>query len=911
VWLAVWLLASGAAPAAGLFVEAGDVLTANYMGNKVVRISPQTGAQVSLGQFAAPTDLVLTTNGVIYISELPGTIKRLTLSDGNITVVNPATTLTAARGLALGPSGDLFVTGDGDRVLRVNPATGAETLITQGGNLLMPAGIELLDVTNLVVASFQNSTIVKVSLLDNSQTILASGGTYIDRPWGIAVFGTKVYTGHYDSKFINQISALDGSVSHVASVGGFPYGIGVDSNGDIIIGAAAPNVGQQDMLVRLSPQGTALGSFDIGLRQQITGIQVSPIRFGEPPPVNGPPVLTPIGNRSVNEGTLLSFHATATDTNQPPQTFVFSLGPGAPAGASITAAGDFTWTPTEGFGPGSFPITVQVTDNGVPPLSDSETLSVTVAEVNLPPAITPVPEKLVVVGQQLKFQLSRTDPDIPAQDCAFSFADTPPSGATISTLGLFTWTPPLSHPAGTNVVKVRVTDNGIPSLSATQAFNVVVSRGLLIEVGDILLANNRGNSVFKINPQTGVQYPLGTFTAPTELALGTNGILYVSQVNGTVKRLDLTNSKITVVNTNTLLRSMWGLAVGPSGDLFATLETANSVVKINPVTGQETVLSQGNLLLGPYGIEVLDATHLLVASLYNNCLVSVSMVDGAQTLLVQEQGLGFPWGLAVSGNDIYVAANGTQEVQKFSGGVVSAVYFSELSSPIGLGIGVDGNLVCSAGGFGVNEILRLSPQGTLLGSFTGGLVGECTGIEIATERHVPPVPTNAPPVAAAPMLTRYAWGGTKLPVAEFTGTDADGDTVVLSALGPASAGGTVTLDGDWVFYSPPAGPAAGDSFTFTVSDGRGGQATGTARVQLKADNAQLPNLRTEPLGNGSVRLWFDGIPGRSYAVEYAEDLVNPVWVRLTTLTADLNGIFVFVDTPPGGAAPRFYHAVRP
>ena len=84
--------------------------------------------------------------------------------------------------------------------------------------------------------------------------------------------------------------------------------------------------------------------------------------------INDAPVLAPIGAKSIDEGTLLSFTATATDVDLPANTLTFSLDAGAPAGASIDpATGVFTWTPTEAQGPGVYPVTVRVTDNGRPP----------------------------------------------------------------------------------------------------------------------------------------------------------------------------------------------------------------------------------------------------------------------------------------------------------------------------------------------------------------------------------------------------------------------------------------------------------------------------------------------------------------------------------------------------------------
>jgi hypothetical protein len=90
-----------------------------------------------------------------------------------------------------------------------------------------------------------------------------------------------------------------------------------------------------------------------------------------------PPILAPIGNKAVNEGMLLTFQATATDADAD-QTLVFSLDPGAPAGATITSAGAFSWTPTEAQGLSTNTITVRVTDNGTPALSDSRTFTVIV-----------------------------------------------------------------------------------------------------------------------------------------------------------------------------------------------------------------------------------------------------------------------------------------------------------------------------------------------------------------------------------------------------------------------------------------------------------------------------------------------------------------------------------------------------
>ncbi|MHB1019995.1 MAG: cell wall-binding repeat-containing protein [Coriobacteriia bacterium] len=102
--------------------------------------------------------------------------------------------------------------------------------------------------------------------------------------------------------------------------------------------------------------------------------------------VNAAPVLIPIGNKGVNELSLLTFTATATDVDLPADTLTFSLVT-PPAGAAITSAGVFTWMPTEAQGPGSYPVTIVVSDGTT---TDSETITVTVAEVDEDLVVTPV-----------------------------------------------------------------------------------------------------------------------------------------------------------------------------------------------------------------------------------------------------------------------------------------------------------------------------------------------------------------------------------------------------------------------------------------------------------------------------------------------------------------------------------------
>ncbi len=176
------------------------------------------------------------------------------------------------------------------------------------------------------------------------------------------------------------------------------------------------------------------------------------------------PVLSAIGNKEVNELVELAFTTTAVDQDLPAQTLQFSL-VGAPEGATINATtGAFAWTPTEAQN-GTHTFTVVVSD-GL--LTDTEEITVTVAEVNVAPVLSAIGNKEVDELVELAFTATAVDQDLPAQTLQFSLIGAP-EGATINpTTGAFAWTPTEAQ-------------NG------THSFTVVVSDGLLTDTEEIIV----------------------------------------------------------------------------------------------------------------------------------------------------------------------------------------------------------------------------------------------------------------------------------------------------------------------------------------------------------------------------------------------------------------------------------------
>src|SRR5947207_1945238 len=139
------------------------------------------------------------------------------------------------------------------------------------------------------------------------------------------------------------------------------------------------------------------------------------------------------------------------------------------------ASGVISWTPSEVQGPSTNVVSVSVTDNGVPALSATNSFTVTVTEVNLAPVLSVPADQTIDEQTTLSVSASATDADLPANTLTFALVSAP-TGITINgSSGVISWTPSEAQGPSTNVVRVSVTDNGVPALSATNSFTVTVT----------------------------------------------------------------------------------------------------------------------------------------------------------------------------------------------------------------------------------------------------------------------------------------------------------------------------------------------------------------------------------------------------------------------------------------------------
>ncbi len=181
------------------------------------------------------------------------------------------------------------------------------------------------------------------------------------------------------------------------------------------------------------------------------------------------PILDPIGNKSGDENTLIAFTVTASD---PDATIPDILSSTLPMGATFVDNGngtaDFSWTPdfTQA---GDYPITFTASDGD---LTDEETITITVINVNRAPELTEIGDQMVDEKANLNFIVTASDLDNDALTLTTSAL---PGTATFvdngDGTGTFDWTPSNTE-SGSYPVTFTVSDG---EADVDEAITIVVT----------------------------------------------------------------------------------------------------------------------------------------------------------------------------------------------------------------------------------------------------------------------------------------------------------------------------------------------------------------------------------------------------------------------------------------------------
>jgi hypothetical protein len=160
-----------------------------------------------------------------------------------------------------------------------------------------------------------------------------------------------------------------------------------------------------------------------------------------PANANAAPVLNAIGNKNLNEGQTLNFTVTTTDAvaGLSPLLSVTNLPPGATFVDNRDRTGTFNWV-TDFSDGGSYPGIQFTSNDGL--LTDTETISITVTDINEAPEMDLLENKLGYSNELLEFDVSATD--LEGATVALSVTGLPTGAAFVDNgdgTGTFSWTP--------------------------------------------------------------------------------------------------------------------------------------------------------------------------------------------------------------------------------------------------------------------------------------------------------------------------------------------------------------------------------------------------------------------------------------------------------------------------------------
>lgn len=222
-----------------------------------------------------------------------------------------------------------------------------------------------------------------------------------------------------------------------------------------LCGSSSANSGLTDSTDTLAKRGYVLGQFSRFVRPDYYRVGV--VTNSGPVLVTAfrDPILCKLAIVAVNPGSLVVT-----------QSFTLSNVPGL-----TNLAPWITSSALSLVSQSSFPVTNNAFSYELPAMSVVTFVGQT---SNNPPSISGVADRTINAGLTLLITNTATDVDAPPQLLTFSLSQAP-AGATVNpTNGIFTWRPSVAQANSTNPVSIRVTDNGSPSLSATNSFSLIV-----------------------------------------------------------------------------------------------------------------------------------------------------------------------------------------------------------------------------------------------------------------------------------------------------------------------------------------------------------------------------------------------------------------------------------------------------
>jgi hypothetical protein len=326
--------------------------------------------------------------------------------------------------------------------------------------------------------------------------------------------------------------------------------------------------------------------------------------------LNSAPVLPDQTNRTIAGLASLLVTNTATESDIHSLSLTYTLLSG-PTNATISTNGVIAWTPVVAQVPSTNVFTTTVTDYdplavNATNLSATNSFTVVVQAIHDPPVLTTPPNQTINELTALLVTNTATDSSIPPLTLSYSLL-TGPTNASISTNGIIAWTPTQAQAPSTNLLTTVVSDNGTPSLSATNTFSVVVNdlnsapvlpdqtNRTIAGLASLLVTNTATESdIHSLN----LSYTL--LSGPTNATISTNGVIAWAPMAAQAPSTNLFTTKVNDYDplaangTNLSATNSFLVTVKPilSPPVIISISTSNGTAIVNwtAIAGQTYLL---------------------------------------------------------------------------------------------------------------------------------------------------------------------------------------------------------------------------------------------------------------------------------------------------------------------------------